>query len=211
MKFLSGKTLDQVKRRIADFNPRYSTHWMAWYRLNPDDAEAKAAALRSTLGSWQAFRGKGRKAAPTQEIAAVLDKARPALAALAEKDVRCLRETRSDSQGRAYLAALWELSAGIYQDPKNAPLVGRSKAIMLLTNGMFGPAFDRDVCTALFGGNFPPLTPCGIWLAMLTEVAHDIAAFERERNVRLEELVPGTAVGRIYDMAAGPGDRQDQN
>jgi hypothetical protein len=101
------------------------------------------------------------------------------------------------------LAKLWTI---LSQLPINgvASCVGITKAVLLLTDGRIGPAFDSQVRQRLRVGK--PET-CGAWLAVLEEIGEDIAAFE-DRCGPLANAVPARFAaipyGRLYDMALGP-------
>jgi hypothetical protein len=87
-----------------------------------------------------------------------------------------------------------------------AGVVGISKAVLLLTEGRIGPAFDSEVRRKLGTGNI--LTP-EAWAANLRNVATDVAEFERSNDCVLCEAVPREFAylhyGRLYDMILGPG------
>ena len=207
--FLRDTQPEDVQALIAAFDPKYRRHWEEWLGAVRDPIEARAERLHGYLGSWGAIHGSGTSRADVTEIIKVLRDAEPHLRHLGNHDVRSLAVARHRKTCHDCLKELWMLSAKTYRDPSKARLVGRSKTILFLTDGRFGPAFDRKVCSNLFGGTFPAQTTCGIWLAMLTEVANDILAYEEE-NGSLEELVAGLHVGRIYDMAAWSSAPQDQ-
>jgi hypothetical protein len=83
--------------------------------------------------------------------------------------------------------------------------VGISKAVMLMTDGRVGPAFDKSVRTALGLGE---ITHRAQWREALSVVNTDIQEFERATGTRFSEAKPSTFTGlhngRIYDMALGP-------
>jgi hypothetical protein len=85
-----------------------------------------------------------------------------------------------------------------------ASCVGISKAILLLTDGRIGPAFDSQVRKKL---QIRAPTTCTAWLAALEEVAGDIKTFEALHG-SLKCAVPKQfahlSYGRLYDMALGP-------
>jgi len=82
-----------------------------------------------------------------------------------------------------------------------ARVVGISKAILLVTKGRIGPAFDSNVKTGWY------VNGCESYLTALTIIADELAVFEaREGN--LEEVAAKAgkpaAVGRAVDMVFGP-------
>ena len=86
----------------------------------------------------------------------------------------------------------------------SASCVGITKAILLLTDGRLGPAFDSQVRKRL--GAAQPATSAA-WVGILEEIADDIIAYEAANGL-LARLVPPRfahlAYGRVYDMALGP-------
>jgi len=87
-----------------------------------------------------------------------------------------------------------------------AGVVGISKAVLLLTEGRVGPAFDSKVRKKLGTGDIPTAKS---WIINLKSVAEDITQFEQSNQCTLREAVPseysGLHYGRLYDMILGPG------
>jgi len=87
-----------------------------------------------------------------------------------------------------------------------AGVVGISKAVLLLTDGRVGPAFDSKVRGHLGLGN---VASANQWINALCTASRDIQAFEANNQTTLQQAVPqpfaGLQSGRIYDMALGPG------
>jgi hypothetical protein len=115
-----------------------------------------------------------------------------------------------DEEIERLLARLWDIFqrlsfAGRARNGL-AGVVGVSKAVLLLTEGRIGPAFDSEVRRKLRTGKI--LTPTD-WIANLRKVAEDIAEFERSNHCDLREAVPTEFAhlhyGRLYDMVLGPG------
>ncbi len=90
-----------------------------------------------------------------------------------------------------------------------AGVVGVSKAVLLLTEGRIGPAFDSQVRNQI-GIRAPK--DAREWIQALQLVSQDIQAFEETNRCKLQEAAPGVFAamrsGRIYDMALGPGRRE---
>jgi hypothetical protein len=86
-----------------------------------------------------------------------------------------------------------------------AGVVGISKAILLLTDGCVGPAFDSKVRGNLGLGN---IVDANQWINALRAASRDIQAFEANNQTTLQQAVPqrhsALQCGRIYDMALGP-------
>lgn len=101
------------------------------------------------------------------------------------------------------LKSLWRLFRRLSEGNK-ATCVGISKAILLVTNGRIGPAFDLRVCRRL---RLLKATNAQEWVDDLDDVARDIELFERE-NGRLDAVIQKKyahiAYGRLYDMVFGP-------
>jgi hypothetical protein len=85
-------------------------------------------------------------------------------------------------------------------------VVGISKAVLLLTEGRVGPAFDSKVRKKLRTGDILTATR---WILNLKRVIQDVARFEESNHCSLKETVPeeykGFHYGRLYDMIFGPG------
>jgi hypothetical protein len=86
-----------------------------------------------------------------------------------------------------------------------AGVVGISKAVLLLTDGRVGPAFDSKVRGHL---RLREVANANEWINALCIVSRDIQAFEANNQTTLQQAVPrihaGLQSGRIYDMALGP-------
>jgi hypothetical protein len=95
----------------------------------------------------------------------------------------------------------------------DATCVGISKAVMLLTRGRIGPAFDR-IARDNLRISTPPLD-ARAWINCLRIVSKDINAFESKHQVSLD-LIPSyvtkpLSAGRIYDMLVGPREPSIRN
>ena len=136
----------------------------------------------------------------------LLEQARPHLAALEGKTLRDA-DALTPPQ-KAALRSLWNLFRHL-PTKGQAGAVGITKAIMLLTRGRFGPALDSQVRRRL--GVRRPLTSADEWLALLDNMAADVHRFEARHGIRLDDLIGKRwrpiAVGRVYDMVAGPRKR----
>jgi hypothetical protein len=113
---------------------------------------------------------------------------------------------------RAYrsMEELWEIFKDLsyHGRARNglAGVVGISKAVLLLTEGRVGPAFDANVRNNL-GIREPPANPRE-WIRAIEIASRDIQQFRtRHDGCSLQQAVPEFAdlhSGRIYDMALGP-------
>lgn len=108
------------------------------------------------------------------------------------------------------LAQLWNIFQNLsyHGRARNglAGVVGISKAVLLLSDGRIGPAFDSKVCGHLGIGNVVDSTQ---WIGALRIANQDIEAFERNNRTTIYQATPQQYshlnTGRIYDMALGPG------
>lgn len=112
-------------------------------------------------------------------------------------------------QACAALSALWEIFEQLsYQGRARtglAGIVGISKAVLLLSDGRVGPAFDSQVRRHL---NIAAINNARAWIEAQQLANKDIHAFEAANGITLQEAGPNYAhlhSGRIYDMALGPG------
>jgi hypothetical protein len=131
----------------------------------------------------------------------LLEAAEEPVRALADLSVSTIAE-RTPAQNEA-LNTLWTIFSRLPTSGV-ASCVGISKAILLLTDGRIGPAFDSQVRMEL--GVARPVT-CSEWLQTLEEIGEDIAAFERIHGAITNVVSPRFAelrYGRLYDMALGP-------
>ena len=87
--------------------------------------------------------------------------------------------------------------------------MGITKAVKLVTLGRIGPALDTVVRQRL---DIAEPRSAEEWITALASISSDLARFERRRGVRLEALIEErwrpVAVGRAYDMVAGPTGRK---
>jgi GrpB-like predicted nucleotidyltransferase (UPF0157 family)/mannose-6-phosphate isomerase-like protein (cupin superfamily) len=133
----------------------------------------------------------------------LLDAAAPHLETLSDLTVADLA-TASPQQIEA-LHSLWAVFSKLPQRG-SASCVGITKAILLVTYGRIGPAFDSIVRKKL--GLKRHVKSSQEWIDVLRTVSEDIRAFEK-RHGKLTGIVPESIakyhVGRLYDMVLGPG------
>jgi hypothetical protein len=134
--------------------------------------------------------------------------AAPYIAALETFDIASSHSLRNPMHIAA-LHELWKIFEQLsYQGKARGGLagsVGISKAVMLLTDGRVGPAFDSKVRNEL---DLAPILSSTDWLAALDTVSSDIELFQWSQHMPFTSVVPVTFRhlhnGRIYDMALGP-------
>jgi len=201
---IRNHTPRQVRSAVSAFSAQYAKDWDDWVGA---DRDARPQLFGRILRRWQATRPVAMR-----RLRAEADHRPPFLDDLlesAEEPVWVLggltvltiaQRTREQDEA---LNTLWKIFSRL-PTSRAASCVGITKAVLLLTDGRIGPAFDSQVRSKLGVGR--PAT-CREWLRILQEVGEDIAAFEASHG-RLTEAVPlqfaRLAYGRLYDMALGP-------
>jgi hypothetical protein len=197
-------TPEQVAGAVSAFAGRYVEDWSQWLNVTPS---RRAYLFGQILRRWQATRPlpmrrtriEGGHEPPYLED--LLESADLRVRSLDGLTVSMVRDRTSIQD--ATLGGLWRTfvdlpSSGV------ASCVGITKAIMLVSNGRIGPAFDSQVRERL---GLPRPTSGREWIACLEAIADDIAAFETAHGP-LASAVPAQfahlADGRLYDMALGP-------
>ncbi len=199
----------EVSHVIGRFKEGYALDWNRWQTLcSTEDLHSPiiVSEFGAILRRWQATRPmpmrRPRNEADHDEpfLDDLVSEALPHLNTLGNQSVRDVENLSPDRYGA--LTALWNV---FYNLPYhgNATCVGITKAIMLLTQGQIGPAFDRVVRSNL-GISAPDSV--AKWLEHLGGICKDIRAFEDEYQISIEDLVPKkwkpVKVGRAYDMIA---------
>jgi hypothetical protein len=198
------KTPRQVRAAVSGFAGRYVDDWQAWLGASQD---TRPEMFGRILRRWQATRPVAMRCLKAEArhgppfLDDLLERAAEPLAAL--KDLTILTLVHRSSRQDGALTALWDIFARL-PTTGLASCVGITKAVLLLTDGRIGPAFDSKVRSQL--GVDRPET-CRDWVQILEHVGEDIAAFEA-RYGPLTKAVPSRfmrlAYGRLYDMALGP-------
>lgn len=211
MSGIAGDTIDTFRRKVETFSSIYVGDWNAWLATS---ATARPGHLGRILRKWQACRPNRmrRDALSATHAAPYLDdllvRAAPHLEALSTFDIAHPAALDTATHAAA-LDHLWdvfeELSYHGRARDGRAGSVGISKAVMLLTDGRVGPAFDKSVRTALGLGE---ITHRAQWRQALAVVNADIQEFEHANGARFSAAKPSAFAdlhnGRIYDMALGP-------
>jgi hypothetical protein len=204
-------TVDEARQELAAFPSSYANNWRMWLRVYRSDGSLGAevaAEFGSVLRKWNATRPYPMRRPRAEAVHKppfiddLLEAARPYVRTIGHVSIREFHT--ADASRIAALRALWDIFRELPQHHQ-ASCVGISKAIMLLTEGRIGPAFDSFVKTNL---QLRYVKDCDIWIDSLRAVNRDIRAFEARHGIRLEDFVPNKlapiAVGRVYDMIAGP-------
>jgi len=214
--FLVGMSLDQAKQLLLEFPHAYVTDWQLWqrtYQASSRPIGDVVVEFGNILRRWRATRPYPMRRPRHQSnhdapfLDDVVDAAWPHVQLLGNLNVRDIDKTLPGQD--AALISLWNLFCNLAYRGQTS-CVGITKAIMLLTEGRIGPAFDSTVRKNL---RIPRPQDSESWLKYLREISWDIKGFEQKHNIVLESLVPRElaplSVGRVYDMIAGP--RQSQH
>lgn len=201
---IRNKTPRQVRSAVNAFSARYVEDWNAWVGAHPD---ARPQLFGRILRKWQATRPVAMRRLRAEAdhrppfLDDLLESAAEPLRALAGLTVLTIARKTPEQDGA--LNTLWTIFSRLPTAGAGS-CVGITKAVLLLTDGRIGPAFDSQVRSKLGVGR--PAT-CHEWLRILQDVGEDIAVFESSRG-RLSKAVPvrfaQLAYGRLYDMALGP-------
>jgi len=204
---LREMTPDDVRRKLEDFTASYVAHWDQWLRVAESNRASKFASI---LRKWQASRPDSTRRLKAEAlhdppyIEDLLEEAQGHLVVLGELSLTDLASATPAQI--AALHGLWAVFERLSQK-KTATCVGITKAILLLTNGRIGPAFDSTVRKKL--GLKDHLRSSEEWVGVLRGISEDILAFEKRHGMKLADVVPdrfgGYQVGRLYDMVLGPG------
>jgi hypothetical protein len=201
---IRNKTPRQIRAAVNGFAMRYVEDWEGWLAAHRED---RPDLFGRILRKWQATRPlamrrlKREAAHGAPFLDDLLESAVEPLHTLADLTVVTIAH-RAPAQHEA-LAMLWAIFSRLPTSGV-ASCVGITKAVLLLTDGRIGPAFDSQVRQRLGVGR--PAT-CRDWLQILQDIGQDIAVFESAHGP-LTKAVPARFApleyGRLYDMALGP-------
>lgn len=209
---IANLNIEGLQERINRFALQYVDDWNCWLNTQP---EARPRQLGIVLRRWQACRPNRMRRTQAENLHGapyleeLINQAAQHIDVLQNFDIR-----NNDSFSNKNCEALTELW-GIFQNlsyhgrARNglAGVVGISKAILLLTDGRVGPAFDSEVRGHLGTGN---IANANEWINALHTASQDIQEFETNNQTTLQQATPhryaGLQSGRIYDMALGPGE-----
>jgi hypothetical protein len=209
---IGGDTVEQFQARIDRFPDGYVKDWESWITL-ASSAANRAQLLGEILRTWQACRPNAMrrdKASAQHEppfLEDLIDEATIDLAAMAAFDISSKGAFSAENQTR--LKNLWKIFrelayAGEVRNGR-AGAVGISKAVLLLSRGHIGPAFDKEVRDSL---GLSDIDNSEYWIKALKNVNQDIRQFEKKNSTTILAAAPsrfaGMPAGRLYDMALGP-------
>ncbi len=210
VRVVSEMTPQELAQAVGGFRKRYVSDWEEWLNSPASDQVRNFASI---LRKWKAVRPyklrSTRAEADHQEspheapfLDDLIEWAQPHLGAVQGITLPSIH--RICASQRDAMDELWSI---FRQLPISHPAscVGISKAILLLTNGRIGPAFDSNVRKRL---GIDRIGSPGEWIGVLAQIGSDVRSFEQQWGVPLSEAVPARfrhlEVGRLYDMALGP-------
>jgi hypothetical protein len=202
------RTTSEVLELIKDFDRRYVDDWNTWLRVSQGcDFQVTGipflvvSEFRQIMCKWRACRPKPYRSAT--DLQSTLDSATEPLGRMGTADLRSL-QVPSDVLTDA-ICGLWRIFEDGLCSKGKATEVGVSKAILLVSKGRIGPAFDSTVKAAL---NARYVKDCGTYLKALGEIASQLASFEDREGTTLDDLAKQAGrpadVGRALDMVLGP-------
>ena len=203
----------QVEDKIKQYAQQYVKDWDRWLQVREEDPNSIPREFGKILGRWQACRpNKMRKIRYESDheppfLEELIEEASDPLSALCE--VEMTSDIVFTSEIKQALLQMWRIFKRLSYEGKTrgglAGIVGISKAVMLLTEGRIGPAFDSNVKKKLGILN---IDDPASWISELKEVARDIELFEQRNGCLLREAAPydfsALHYGRLYDMVFGP-------
>jgi len=206
-------TIKQFQARIHRFDNRYVEHWRQLHHTF-HNSENMPKVFGSILRKWQACRPnkmRRTKYDGLHEPPYLEDLLMQSNQHIYTLRNFCMRSENSlTPETIAALSHLWAIFKNLSYSGRArnglAGIVGISKAVLLLTDGRVGPAFDAKV-----RGNLHITTPQNAqqWIDALKIVMGDIQKFEERNHITLQNAAPHAFqelnCGRIYDMALGPG------
>ncbi len=213
---IGNYSINQFCNRLNQFNIAYVGDFEEW--LNRTE-EMEVELFGKILRRWQACRPNRMRRSENdpkrQNIHPFLEDL-----LLASKEHISTLESFSVEDPNSYndrnikaIKYLWTIFSNLsYQGHARngaAGLVGISKAVLLLTDGRVGPAFDTNVKQAI--GLYPKNED--EWILALKFVTEDITIFKTNNKITsLQEIVSeryqNHHSGRIYDMAVWPMTKQ---
>ena len=215
MNVIANLSVDEFQKMVSGFDRRYINHWDQWLGKCNNPKE-RVSELGRILRGWQAFRpnvmrrprSEAEHEAPFLED--IIDESSEYIQRLSDFDIA--KESSIAPDVEKTLETLWDIFLKLSFEGKKktkrqgvAGVVGISKAVLLLTEGRVGPAFDSEVrkrlCVCELGTSSQ-------WIYSLGMVAKDIESFQIRNGCTLNEAAPKEfrhiQSGRIYDMALGP-------
>jgi len=209
---IANLTIEQFQDKIDHFDQAYVRDWNAWCQALRAKQNV-ASKFGEILRRWQACRPNRMRRTQQEEqhdppfLENLIVQSTQYIQALQNFDIR--RQAALNGEVCLALEQLWNIFQNLsyYGRVRNglAGVVGISKAVLLLTEGRVGPAFDSNV-----SGHLQIRKPLNAqqWFESLQKVSKDILTFEAANQCTLQTATPQAFAclhsGRIYDMALGP-------
>ncbi len=206
MSGIANLTVLEFQNKINGFRQIYVQNWDEW-RQALRAQQNVASTFGRILRRWQACRPntmrriqqEARHSAPFLEN--LLLQSNQHIQELQNFDIR-LQVSFSWAACKA-LEQLWNIFQDLCYGPAQKGVVAISKAVLLLTEGRVGPAFDSNIQRVFFKPRNAQQ-----WCDALKRVCEDIMEFEISNQCSLQQATPHHFTdlhsGRIYDMALGP-------
>ena len=209
IRVLSEMTPRQLAEAISGFRKRHVSDWEEWLTTPPSDQVRKFASILRRFQATRPYKLRSARAEAHQRaqheppfLDDLIQWARPHLLAVEGITLASIHGIRPPQ--RNAMEELWSIFTQL-PTSHSASCVGISKAILLLTNGRIGPAFDSNVRERL---GIDRINSSRDWIAVLAQIGSDVRCFEQKWGVPMFEAVPPQfrhlEVGRLYDMALGP-------
>lgn len=203
---IANLTVEQFQNKINGFRQIYVQHWNDWLQALQAQQNV-ASTFGKILRRWQACRPNKMRRTQQEShhgppfLEDLLLQSNQHIQALQHFDIR--QQATLNSGAHQALEQLWNIFQHLCYGPNQKGIVIISKAVLMLTEGRVGPAFDSNVQRVFF----KPLN-AQQWFYTLKRVSEDILAFELANQCTLQQATPHGFVhlhsGRIYDMALGP-------
>ena len=201
---IRNKTPREIETAVRGFALRYVQDWDGWLAAPQDTRQILFGRI---LRKWQATRPLAMRRLKQEAyheapfLDDLLESAAEPLRVLGPLTLLTIAYRTPAEE--VSLSELWSIFSHL-PTSGSASCVGITKAILLLTDGRIGPAFDSQVRRRL---GVVRLGTCREWLQILQDIGVDIAMFESAHG-SLRKAVPAQFAsleyGRLYDMTLGP-------
>jgi hypothetical protein len=209
MNGLSGfESADQYRQALENFRKRYVEDWKAWLDCGDKGINDKLKQFLEILKGWGICRCNLPGGVTAEFNEHKFSNLNGICGKLQDYD---LRSFSGDKRVEECVWNIWSELEGICTN-KSINIMIASKATMLLTNGSIGPAFDSTVMKRLgYTNNYKK--DFDQWIKLLRTVAEDMLQFEKNIGNNIEQITPAPfniiKLGRLYDMALGPRERDE--
>jgi len=209
IRVLSEMTPQDLVQAVSGFRNTYVSDWEEWLNTPPSDQVRKFASILRKFQATRPYKLRRTRAEADEQaqheapfLDDLIEWAQPHLRVVEGITLVSIHGIRPPQ--RNAMDELWSIFTRL-PISHSATCVGISKAILLLTNGRIGPAFDSNVRKRL---RIHPIKTSRDWIGVLAQIGSDVRSFEQKWGVPISEAVPPQfrhlEVGRLYDMALGP-------